>query len=51
MSFFHVNETVNVLYFGLWQTATILAIDKDKFSVKLSDNKKINESISVKLGQ
>ncbi len=38
MSFFKVNETVNVLYVGLWQTATILAIDKDKFSIKLSDN-------------
>jgi hypothetical protein len=51
MAFFQVNETVNVLYAGLWHTATVLAINKDKFTVKLSDDKKNNESISVRIGQ
>ena len=47
MTFFKVDEKVNVLYLGLWQNATVLVANKEIFSVKLVESKIVKDPINL----
>jgi hypothetical protein len=51
MSLFKAKENVHVVYSGIWQTATILSVEKEVFyCVKLNATNIVKDPISIKQG-
>jgi hypothetical protein len=47
---FKNNETVYVLYSGVWQTATLISLDGKVAEINLQANKAVKENVSLDLG-
>jgi hypothetical protein len=47
---FKNNETVFALYSGVWQTATLIALEGKLAEIKLHENRAVKENVTLELG-